>query len=45
MTLNFPCFKSKHIYSQEIESISLIGDIHPKKWRWNPFNEFLDLKK
>ena len=45
MTLNFPCFKSKHIYSKEIESISLLGDIHPKKWRWNPFNKFLDLKK
>ena len=45
MTLKFPCFKSKHIYSKEIESISLLGDIHPKKWRWNPFNKFLDLKK
>ena len=45
MTLKFPCFESKHIYSQEIESISLLGDIHPKKWRWNPFNEMLDLKK
>ncbi len=45
MTLKFPCFDSKHIYSEEIESISLLGDIHPKKWRWNPFNDFLDLKK
>ena len=45
MTLKFPSFSSKHIYSKEIESITLIGDVHPKKWRWNPFNQSLDLKK
>ena len=45
MTLKFPSFSSKHIYSKEIESITLIGNVHAKKWKWNPFNQSLDLKK
>ncbi len=45
MTIKFPSFPREHIYSEDIESISIIGEIHPKKWRWNPFNESLDLKR
>ena len=40
---NLPCLSSKHIDSSNIESISLLGTIHRRRWKWNPFDKALDM--
>ena len=40
---NLPRFNSKHINSKSIESISLLGTIHRRRWKWNPFDKSLDM--
>lgn len=38
-----PNFNSDHIYSEKIESISLLGNIHRRRWKWNPFEQGLEM--
>ena len=45
MSLKFPSYKKNFIYSEKLESISILGNVHAKKWRWNPFDNSLDLKR
>ena len=45
MSLKFPSYKKTFIYSEKLESISILGNVHAKKWRWNPFDKSLDLKR
>jgi hypothetical protein len=41
--LNLPCFSKKHVDSSSIESISLLGTVHRRRWKWNPFDNGLDM--
>ena len=38
-----PRFAQQHIDSKSIESVSLLGTIHRRRWRWNPFETALDM--
>ena len=38
-----PRFTQQHIDSESIESVSLLGTIHRRRWRWNPFETALDM--
>ena len=38
-----PRFTQQHIDSESIESVSLLGTIHRRRWRWNPFEMALDM--
>ena len=38
-----PRFTQQHIDSESIESVSLLGTIHRRRWRWNPFEAALDM--
>jgi hypothetical protein len=40
---NLPSFSKEHIESESIESITLLGTIHRRRWRWNPFDKALDM--
>ena len=40
---NLPCFGENHIDSSSIESIGLLGTIHRRRWKWNPFDNALDM--
>lgn len=40
-----PRFTQQHIDSESIESVSLLGTIHRRRWRWNPFETALDMVK
>ena len=40
---NLPSFTKKHIEADGIESITLLGTIHRRRWRWNPFDKGLDM--
>lgn len=37
MTQAFPSHNSKHVGSGTIESISIVGNLAARRWRWNPF--------
>ena len=41
--LLLPRFDSSHFEAQNIESISLLGTIHRRRWKWNPFDTGLDM--
>ncbi len=43
MSLDLPKHSSRHINSTEIESLTLIGNIHTSRWGWNPFNKNIDM--
>ena len=38
-----PSFSTHHIDSDTIESVSLLGNIHRRRWKWNPFDAGLDM--
>ena len=38
-----PSFFSEHLDSTSIQSLSLIGNVHRRRWRWNPFDSELDM--
>jgi hypothetical protein len=38
-----PSFTSEHLGSSFIQSLSLIGNVHRRRWRWNPFDQELDM--
>lgn len=40
---NLPCFSENHIDSSSIESIGLLGTVHRRRWKWNPFDNALDM--
>lgn len=40
-----PRFSKQHIDSKSIESVSLLGTVHRRRWRWNPFESALDMVK
>ena len=40
-----PRFTQQHIDSESIESVSLLGTVHRRRWRWNPFESALDMVK
>ena len=37
MVQAFPLHNSKHVASSTIESISMVGNLGARRWRWNPF--------
>ena len=41
--LLLPSFSTRHIDSDMIESVSLLGTIHRRRWKWNPFDVGLDM--
>ena len=41
--LLLPSFSTRHIDSDTIESVSLLGNIHRRRWKWNPFDAGLDM--
>ena len=41
--LLLPSFSTRHIDSDKIESVSLLGTIHRRRWKWNPFDSGLDM--
>ena len=41
--LLLPSFSSHHIDSEKIESICLLGTVHRRRWKWNPFDSGLDM--
>jgi hypothetical protein len=38
-----PSFRSRHLDADAIESVSLLGTIHRRRWKWNPFDSGLDM--
>ena len=40
---NLPCFSENHINASNIESVSLLGTVHRRRWKWNPFDKGLDM--
>jgi hypothetical protein len=38
-----PTFTSAHVDSSTIESLSLIGNVHRRRWKWNPFDTELEM--
>ncbi|MEC7293601.1 MAG: hypothetical protein VXU46_01795 [Planctomycetota bacterium] len=40
-----PSFPSGLLDSDEILSISLIGNVHRRRWRWNPFDKELEMTR
>ena len=38
-----PTFTSAHVDSSTIESLSLIGNVHRRRWKWNPFDSELEM--
>ena len=38
-----PSFSSEHLDSSSIQSLSLIGNVHRRRWRWNPFDSELEM--
>ena len=38
-----PCYTKKHIEAKTIESISLLGTVHRRRWKWNPFDSGLEM--
>jgi len=43
--MKFPLHDKRHITSEVIESVSVVGNIHGKRWGWNPFDSEHDLVK
>ena len=41
--LLLPSFNTRHIDSDKIESVSLLGTVHRRRWKWNPFDTGLDM--
>ena len=41
----FPHHSKQHLQATAVESISVIGTVHPRRWRWNPFDTDLDLAR
>lgn len=41
--LLLPSFSTQHIESDSVESVSLLGTIHRRRWKWNPFDSGLDM--
>ena len=41
--LLLPSFSTRHIESNKIESVSLLGTVHRRRWKWNPFDAGLDM--
>jgi len=39
----FPSYQRAHIFGASLHSVSVIGNIHPRRWRWNPFDPDLEL--
>ena len=44
MVQALPSHLSSHVGSSDIESISMIGNLTPRRWRWNPFITDQDFK-
>ena len=43
--MRIPTYSTSEIYSKEILSVSLIGNINLKRYKWNPFEEELEMKR
>lgn len=41
--MDFPCYARRHIFSEKIESVSVIGNIYSMRSAWNPFASQHDL--
>ena len=40
---NLPSYQKKHIEASNLESISLLGTVHRRRWKWNPFDSALEM--
>ena len=43
--MRIPSYSSSDFYSEEILNVSLIGNINLRRYKWNPFDEELEMKK
>ena len=43
LVYQLPSFSSEHLDSSSIQSLSLIGNVHRRRWRWNPFDSELEM--
>ena len=43
MVQPFPHHSRQHLFGDQLLSVSVIGNVHPRRWRWNPFDSDLDL--
>jgi hypothetical protein len=43
MGLDLPRFTRDHLFGEALDSVSVVGNVHPRRWRWNPFERELDL--
>ena len=43
MGLAWPVFASSHLDATEVQTITMIGSVHYRRWRWNPFDSELDM--
>ena len=43
LVYQLPSFTSEHLDSSSIQSLSLIGNVHRRRWRWNPFDSELEM--
>ncbi len=43
MSHSFPAHAQAHLFASSIESVSLLGTVHHRRWRWNPFDSLNDM--
>ena len=43
MMYQLPAYTVEHLDSSSIQSLSLIGNAHRRRWRWNPFDSELEM--
>jgi len=43
MGIAWPAFSSSHLDATDVQSITMIGSVHYRRWRWNPFETELDM--
>jgi len=45
MSLPLPRFNHNDIFSESILSVSLVGNMNPSRWTWNPFDKYNEFQK
>jgi hypothetical protein len=43
MGLSWPVFTTSHLEAPDVHTITMIGSVHYRRWRWNPFDSALDM--
>ena len=45
MVQPFPRHSRQHLFGDQVLSVSVLGNVHARRWRWNPFDPDLELVK